>query len=213
MLCLICTLTAKEHLTIYGMIKGLTKAEVEEQANELITKLTLSPYADKRAGTYSGGNKRKLSVAIAMIGDPPIVYLDEPSTGMDPVSRRNMWDFISQSMSGRSVILTTHSMEECEALCHRIGIMVKGQLRCLGTSQHLKERYGKGFQLDVNIKVEKQEQLSEELKSEFEAFNVDVLEKHDENIKYTISAGVEEEALLSLADMFEKLEQINDKMR
>eukprot|EP01083_Nonionella_stella_P115453 342352_1 len=199
-------LTAKEHLTIYGMIKGLRRREVEEEANELITKLTLSPYADKRAGTYSGGNKRKLSVAIAMIGDPPIVYLDEPSTGMDPVSRRNMWDFISQSMSGRSVILTTHSMEECEALCHRIGIMVKGQLRCLGTSQHLKERYGKGFQLDVNIKVDKQQLLAHQLNTQFDANNVAVLEKHDENIKYTISAA------LSLADMFEKLEQINEKI-
>ena len=121
-----------------------------------------------------------------------------------------MWDFISQTMSGRSVILTTHSMEECEALCHRIGIMVKGQLRCLGTSQRLKKRYGKGFQLDCNIAVDKQETLTSELMNEFGGNeNVEMLEKHVENIKYNIS-GVENK--LSLADMFEKLEIINEKI-
>ena len=200
-------LTAREHLKVYGMIKGLDKAEIERQSEELIESLTLTPYKDKRAGTYSGGNKRKLSVSMAMIGEPPIVFLDEPSTGMDPVSRRNVWDFISQTMNGRSVILTTHSMEECEALCHRIGIMVKGQLRCLGSSQRLKQRYGHGFQLDANIPVDKQERLENKLGAGFGEENVKMLEKHDENIKYTINNEVSK---LSLADMFEKLEMIND---
>ena len=140
-----------------------------------------------------------------------VFVFQEPSTGMDPVSRRHMWDFISQTMSGRSVILTTHSMEECEALCHRIGIMVKGQLRCLGTKQRLKNRYGKGFQLDCNIGMDKQEMLTSELVNEFggNENNVEILEKHGENIKYNIS-GVEYK--LSLADMFEKLEMINEKI-
>ena len=94
-------------------------------------------------------------------------------------------------MNGRSVILTTHSMEECEALCHRIGIMVKGQLRCLGTSQRLKKRFGKGFQLDCNININKQETLTNELINEFgNEENVEILEKHGDNIKYNIS-GVE----------------------
>merc|ERR1712228_467146 len=203
-------LTAREHLTVYGMIKGLTKDDVEKQAETLMESLTLSPYADKRAGTYSGGNKRKLSVAMAMIGSPPIVFLDEPSTGMDPVSKRNMWQFISETMNGRSVILTTHSMEECEALCHRIGIMVSGQLRCLGTSQRLKKRYGKGFQLDVNIDIGKQDILTEELNVEFDQ-SVEILEKHDENVKYKIY-GNQQNVNLSLADMFEKLEKINEKI-
>jgi len=196
-------LTAREHLVVYGLIKGLSRNEIAQQAEELMDSLTLSPYADKNAGTYSGGNKRKLSVAMAMIGEPPIVFLDEPSTGMDPVSRRSMWDFISQTMHGRSVILTTHSMEECEALCHRIGIMVKGQMRCLGTSQRLKKRFGKGFQLDCNIGVEKQERLIQMLLAEFDG-KVEILEKHEETIRFTIEAGG-----LSLADMFEKLEVIH----
>src|SRR3954467_15325078 len=74
---------------------------------------------------------------------------------MDPVSRRFMWDFISHTMKGRSVILTTHSMEECEALCHRLGIMVGGRLRCIGSTQHIKNRFGNGYQLDVNVADEK----------------------------------------------------------
>lgn len=142
-----------------------------------------------------------------MIGSPPIVFLDEPSTGMDPVSKRSMWDFISQTMNGRSVLLTTHSMEECEALCHRIGIMVKGQMRCLGTSQRLKQRFGRGFQLDISIAVEKQQPLRNELDIAFEG-TVEELEAHEENIKFAIH-GNEDKVL---ADMFEKMEKIHDKL-
>eukprot|EP00483_Globobulimina_turgida_P011699 UN11721 len=116
-------LTGREHLKFYGRIKGLKGSELTKQVNMLLQVLSLTRYANRRAGTYSGGNKRKLSVAISMIGNPPIVFLDEPSTGMDPMARRSMWEFIRATMSGRCVILTTHSMEECEALCHRLCIM------------------------------------------------------------------------------------------
>jgi ABC-type multidrug transport system ATPase subunit len=75
----------------------------------------------------------------------------QPSTGMDPASRRFMWRLIQQTMQGRSVILTTHSMEEAEALCGRIGILVNGQLQCLGNAQHLKHRFGSGYQLDFHV--------------------------------------------------------------
>merc|ERR1712087_954434 len=145
-------LTGREHLSFYGRIKGLSGDELQTQIQMLLEVLSLGKYASRRAGTYSGGNKRKLSVAIAMIGNPPIVFLDEPSTGMDPMARRSMWDFIRSTMGGRCVILTTHSMEECEALCHKLCIMTAGQLRCLGTPQHLKSKYGKGYQLDLSLK-------------------------------------------------------------
>jgi ABC-type multidrug transport system ATPase subunit len=117
----------------------------------MIKQLTLEEYADKAAGTYSGGNKRKLSVGIALIGNPQIVFLDEPSTGMDPKSRRFMWDLIASTMADRAVVLTTHSMEECEALCARIAILVGGRLRCIGSAQHLKSRYGDGYQVMLKI--------------------------------------------------------------
>jgi len=144
-------LTGREHLSFYGRVKGLTGTELQTQIAMLLNVLSLNKYANRRAGTYSGGNKRKLSVAIAMIGNPPIVFLDEPSTGMDPMARRSMWQFIRETMNGRCVILTTHSMEECEALCHRLCIMTAGQLRCLGTPQHLKSKFGKGYQLDLTL--------------------------------------------------------------
>ena len=89
----------------------------------------------------SGGNKRKLSTAIALVGNPPIVLLDEPTTGMDPTTRRYLWDVLTGIVQeGRSIVLTSHSMEECEALCTRLAIMVNGSFKCLGNIQHLKNK-------------------------------------------------------------------------
>lgn len=98
--------------------------------------MNLKDYEDVQAKTYSGGNKRKLSVAIALIGKPPIVFLDEPSSGMDPYARRFMWSVInniSVKSKNSSVILTTHSMEEAEALSNRLAIMVEGKIKTVGS--------------------------------------------------------------------------------
>ena len=104
-------LTVKEHLQFYSQVKGLEQNErLKDVINILMKDLSLYMYRDTAAGKLSGGNQRKLSVGIALIGNPPIVLMDEPSSGMDPVSRRLLWDFISQTMAGRSVILTTHSL-------------------------------------------------------------------------------------------------------
>lgn len=114
--------------------------------------MNLKEYENVCSGTYSGGNKRKLSVAIAMLGNPPIVFLDEPSTGMDPKARRFMWDVINRISTLRkqsSVILTTHSMEEAEALSTKMCIMVNGTMKCLGSVQHIKSKYGKVFSLSA----------------------------------------------------------------
>jgi len=104
--------------------------------------------------TLSGGNKRKLSLAISMMGSPPLIFLDEPSTGVDPAARRLMWNVISVATTMRqesTVMLTTHNMVEAEALCSRIGIMVGGRLRCIGSNQHLKARFSKGYQLEARL--------------------------------------------------------------
>jgi ATP-binding cassette subfamily A (ABC1) protein 3 len=153
-------LTAREHLYLYARIKGLPEEVVERYSSFLLRKIGLKDYADLPCRGYSGGNKRKLSVGIALIGDPPVVFLDEPSSGMDPESRRFMWNLIDNTMSGRSLILTTHSMAEAEALCDRIGIMVNGQLKCLGTAQHLRTRYGRGYQIDLNVARDAQNNIS-----------------------------------------------------
>ncbi|KAL9409139.1 hypothetical protein AB3S75_047510 [Citrus x aurantiifolia] len=145
-------LTVQEHLELYARIKGVTEYRMDDVVMEKLVEFDLLKHAKKPSFTLSGGNKRKLSVAIAMIGDPPIVILDEPSTGMDPIAKRFMWEVISRlsTRQGKTaVILTTHSMNEAQALCTRIGIMVGGQLRCIGSPQHLKTRFGNFLELEV----------------------------------------------------------------
>merc|ERR1712107_446766 len=147
-------LTVTEHLYLYARLKGLSgkslKTEVEKQTNEL----DLTSFVDSRAGALSGGNKRKLSVAMAVIGEPLMVFLDEPSAGMDPVARRSMWSVVENISERRHksvVILTSHSMDEADALCARIAIQVDGRFRCLGNGQQIKSKYGEGLELSVKI--------------------------------------------------------------
>uniref|UniRef100_A0A8C3DPR9 P-type phospholipid transporter n=1 Tax=Corvus moneduloides TaxID=1196302 RepID=A0A8C3DPR9_CORMO len=146
-------LTGREHLYLYARLRGVPAEEIKRVAEWGIQKLGLPMYADHLAGTYSGGNKRKLSTAIALIGCPPLVLLDEPTTGMDPQSRRLLWDSIVGVLrDGRAVVLTSHSMEECEALCTRLAIMVQGTFKCLGTIQELKYKFGDGYIVTLKIK-------------------------------------------------------------
>ncbi|XP_036853988.2 retinal-specific phospholipid-transporting ATPase ABCA4 isoform X3 [Manis javanica] len=153
-------LTGRENLYLYARLRGVPGEEIERVANWSIQSLGLSLYADCLAGTYSGGNKRKLSTAIALIGCPPLVLLDEPTTGMDPQARRMLWNtIVSIIREGRAVVLTSHSMEECEALCTRLAIMVKGAFQCLGTIQHLKYKFGDGYIVTMKIKSPKDDLL------------------------------------------------------
>ncbi|KAJ8624155.1 hypothetical protein MRB53_032685 [Persea americana] len=145
-------LTVQEHLELYARIKGVPETRMKDVVTEKLLQFDLWKHANKPSYSLSGGNKRKLSVAIAMIGDPPIVILDEPSTGMDPIAKRFMWEVISHlsTRQGKTaVILTTHSMNEAQALCTRIGVMVAGRLRCIGSPQHLKTRFGNHLELEV----------------------------------------------------------------
>uniref|UniRef100_A0A671RXV9 P-type phospholipid transporter n=1 Tax=Sinocyclocheilus anshuiensis TaxID=1608454 RepID=A0A671RXV9_9TELE len=145
-------LTGREHLEFYAILRGIPEKEVCEVADWGIRKLGLMKYVDKAAGSYSGGNMRKLSTAMALIGGPPVVFLDEPTTGMDPKARRALWNCIlSIIKEGRSVVLTSHSMEECEALCTRMAIMVNGRFRCLGSVQHLKNKFGDGYTIILRV--------------------------------------------------------------
>ncbi|NXV83242.1 ABCA1 protein, partial [Atlantisia rogersi] len=150
-------LTGREHLEFFALLRGVPEKEVCKVGEWAIRKLGLVKYGEKYAGNYSGGNRRKLSTAIALIGGPPVVFLDEPTTGMDPKARRFLWNCaLSVIKEGRSVVLTSHRqaaahMEECEALCTRMAIMVNGRFRCLGSVQHLKNRFGDGYTIVVRI--------------------------------------------------------------
>ncbi|NXX85150.1 ABCA1 protein, partial [Urocolius indicus] len=144
-------LTGREHLEFFALLRGVPEKEVCKVGEWAIRKLGLVKYGEKYAGNYSGGNRRKLSTAIALIGGPPVVFLDEPTTGMDPKARRFLWNCaLSVIKEGRSVVLTSHR-QECEALCTRMAIMVNGRFRCLGSVQHLKNRFGDGYTIVVRI--------------------------------------------------------------
>jgi ABC-type multidrug transport system ATPase subunit len=154
-------LTGREHVELYASIKGIPVSFVKEAAASKLAEVGLSEFdSDRLAAGYSGGMKRRLSLATATIGNPQIVFLDECSTGVDPVARREIWEMISNMVSDKnvppaertSVILTTHSMEECEALCPRIAIMAGGNLKCIGSAQQLKSKFGQGYQVELKIK-------------------------------------------------------------
>ena len=148
-------LTVYENLEFYAKIKGIKNSYINQLVTFMIIELSLTEFTNKISGHLSGGNKRKLSVGISMIANPPIILLDEPSTGMDPEARRFMWSVIHKmSTSGRksSVILSTNSMDEAESLCKRIGIMVDGEFVCLGTANEIKEKYGYGYETNVTIR-------------------------------------------------------------
>lgn len=150
---LIDNLTARETLEMFGLIRGIPLNEVSSFALRLANDLDFVAHLDKKCNQLSGGNKRKLSTAIALTGNPTVIFLDEPTTGMDPATKRNLWTMVNRLRDqGKSIILTSHSMDECEALCTRLTIMVNGNCKCYGSSQHLKNKFTNGFELKVKVK-------------------------------------------------------------
>ncbi|KAF4657352.1 (ABC) transporter, partial [Perkinsus chesapeaki] len=148
-------LTTEEHLILYARIRGVSSSVIKEHTADLLRILQLERYRQKMATRLSGGNQRKLCVGIALVGHPSLVFLDEPTTGVDPDARRRIWDVIHKIAHGRSkssaVVLTTHSMEEADALCETMVIQVDGQFRCIGSSQEIKSDYGQGFKLWISF--------------------------------------------------------------
>uniref|UniRef100_A0A8B9LV16 P-type phospholipid transporter n=1 Tax=Astyanax mexicanus TaxID=7994 RepID=A0A8B9LV16_ASTMX len=201
-------LTGREHLEFYAILRGVPEKEVCEVADWGIRKLGLVKYVDKAAGSYSGGNMRKLSTAIALIGGPPVVFLDEPTTGMDPKARRALWNCIlSIIKEGRSVVLTSHSMEECEALCTRMAIMVNGTFRCMGSVQHLKNRFGDGYTIVLRV-AGADPQLEPVMKFiEHELPGSTLKEKHRNMLQYQLPSS-----LSSLARIFSILAKNKDEL-
>ncbi|EGG19447.1 hypothetical protein DFA_00024 [Cavenderia fasciculata] len=151
---LIPLLTAREQLTLYARIKGIPEHQIQETVEAFISMMDVSGIANSNVGGYSGGNKRKISLSIAMLGNPSVVFLDEASTGCDPQVRRFMWNVITELGKNKVIIITTHSMEECEALCQRVSIMKDGKLTCLGSIQHIKSKFGSGYSIDIKFKKE-----------------------------------------------------------
>ncbi|KAL6541369.1 Phospholipid-transporting ATPase abca7 [Orobanche hederae] len=155
------TLTGREHLLFYGRLKNLKGASLTQAVEESLKSVNLfhGGVADKKAGKYSGGMKRRLSVAISLIGDPKVVYMDEPSTGLDPASRNLLWNVVKRAKQNRAIILTTHSMEEAEHLCDRLGIFVDGSLQCVGNPKELKARYGGSYVFTMTTSANNEEEV------------------------------------------------------
>ncbi|KAI4971727.1 hypothetical protein ZWY2020_002641 [Hordeum vulgare] len=149
-------LTGREHLQFYGRLKSLSGSGLDLAVEESLrsVNLLLGGAADKQVKKYSGGMKRRLSVAISLIGNAKVVYMDEPSTGLDPASRKSLWTAVKQAKQDRAIILTTHSMEEAEVLCDRLCIMVDGRLQCIGRPKELIARYGGYYVLTMTTSSE-----------------------------------------------------------
>ena len=139
-------LTAREHLRFYGHFQGMSRGAVAEQGDRLLRQVHLDKLS-RPAGNYSGGMRRRLSMTIAALGNKHIIFLDEPTTGLDPANQRHVWDMINDLKRDRVVILTTHLMEEADTLGDRIGIMSDGRLVALGDALHLKSKFGGNYKV------------------------------------------------------------------
>ncbi len=131
-------LTVRENLELIARIYGSSKKQAKEKAQVMIDKFDMQEIAKSRAKTLSGGWQRRLSIAMALITEPEILFLDEPTLGLDVLARRELWHVIEKLKGKITIILTTHYLEEAESLSDRIGIMAKGELKAVGTAQELK---------------------------------------------------------------------------
>lgn len=147
------SLTCEENLTFMGNMYGIPRSILKEKVNTLLEALALSDKANEEVSTLSGGMKRRLNVALSLVHDPVIVFLDEPSAGLDPQSRLLLWDFVRslRDKEGKTIVLTTHIMEEADALSDRIAIIDHGKLLLLDTPEGLKKTIGRGDVVEIQL--------------------------------------------------------------
>jgi len=147
-------LTGKENIEFFGNLHAMPKEKLKQNVKELLEKLSLEEDAKRRAGKYSGGMMRRINLAMALVHDPDIAFLDEPTVGMDPQSRHAVWDFVKElKKRNKTVIVTTHYMEEAEELCDRVAIIDHGKLIALGRPKQLKRKYKAKNLEDVFIQL------------------------------------------------------------
>jgi len=150
-------LTVKENLEYFASLYGISAKEIKKKSEELLKFLQLSEKTNSLAVSLSGGMKRRLSIAIALMHNPKIIYLDEPTSGIDPVSRRALWDIIKElKRQGLTILFCTHYLDEAELLCDRIAILRSGKIIAIDTPLKLKKKYGKTLE-EAFIKLVKNE--------------------------------------------------------
>lgn len=143
-------MTVAEHLWFFCRLKGVTTSEITPAVNEMLEALKMPEKKDSLTKTLSGGMKRKLSCGIALVGGSKVVILDEPTSGMDPAARRATWDLLMRFKAKRTMLLSTHFLDEADLLGDRIAIMSDGVVKCAGTSMFLKQKYGVGYHMVVS---------------------------------------------------------------
>lgn len=185
-------MTGRQLIDFMARVKGIPNNMVESEVERITKILQLDIYLDKKCGTYSGGNKRKLSLAMALVGNRSIALLDEPSTGVDPYSRRFMWDYIRKITPHTAIVLTTHNMEEGEALCSKLGIIVNGSMVCFGSNQNLKNRFMVGYILALSCTSDVQPEIIDVVQSDFP--DTQVTDQDAFRLKFSLTA--------SLSDIF-----------
>jgi ATP-binding cassette subfamily A (ABC1) protein 3 len=192
-------LTVAEHLYFFGKLKGLNNKEVKEEIDNYIKLLELEDKRNAKSSTLSGGMKRKLSVGMALCGKSKIVMLDEPTAGMDPSARRAIWNLLQKQKQGRTILLTTHFMDEADLLGDRIAIMTAGELQCCGSSFFLKRKYGAGYYLIMDVAPQCQPENITNL-----------LRKHIPHVQVQAQAGSELTYQLSESDSNKFEEMLSD---
>ncbi|KAH0629332.1 hypothetical protein JD844_011317 [Phrynosoma platyrhinos] len=200
-------ITLQEHFEIYGAIKGISTSDMLEVIRCISSALDLKEHLQKKVKKLGAGIKRKLCFALSMLGNPHVTLLDEPSTGMDPVGIQQLWKAIRAAFKSkqRAAILTTHYMAEAEAICDRVAILVSGNLRCIGTVQHLKSKFGRGYLLEMKLKEVPDMLQKERLQRKIlHMFPNAICQKSFSSI---LAYKIPKEDVHSLAQSFSKLEE------
>uniref|UniRef100_A0A8C3V6W8 Cholesterol transporter ABCA5 n=1 Tax=Catharus ustulatus TaxID=91951 RepID=A0A8C3V6W8_CATUS len=200
-------ITLQEHFEIYGAIKGMSQSDVKEVVKRIASVLDLKDHLQKTTKKLGMGLKRKLCFALSMLGNPRVTLLDEPSTGMDPKAKQHMWRAIRAAFKNkeRAAILTTHYMEEADAVCDRVAILVSGQLRCIGTVQHLKSKFGRGYFLEMKLREAADVQQVEYLQSQI--LHIFPNANRQESFASILAYKIPKEDVQSLSHSFSKLEE------
>ncbi|CAG2162425.1 unnamed protein product [Oppiella nova] len=175
-------LTGMQTLVFFGRLRGLERNALQTFIANITEKFELKSIIHKRLSTYSGGNRRKLSLAVALIGTPRLLLLDEPTNGVDPDSRLKIWSLLRDLMSNSkvSILLTSHNMSECEALCSRLAIVSNGVIKTIGYVSQLKSSYAKGFDIILKVRNDANDEIIEALKARIsEIFGDKCLIKYD----------------------------------
>ncbi|NXF79116.1 ABCA5 protein, partial [Sclerurus mexicanus] len=201
-------ITLQEHFEIYGALKGMSQSDVKEVIKRIASALDLKDHLQKTTKKLGVGLKRKLCFALSMLGNPRVTLLDEPSTGMDPKAKQHMWRAIRAAFKNkeRAAILTTHYMEEADAVCDRVAILVSGQLRCIGTVQHLKSKFGRGYFLEMKLKDTADVQQVEYLQSQI--LHIFPNANRQESFASILAYKIPKEDVQSLSHSFSKLEEV-----